>query len=100
MEQFFSNIWNPFIYKFRKVVILIFVVMFALAMNEARNIGPLTKQEDFVPRTNELVLPWTIQYDIFNGVEESGKYTNNMLIEIVFGIKNLNQEDNGMWEPE
>ena len=42
MEQFFSNIWNPFIYKFRKVVILIFVVMFALAMNEARNIGPLT----------------------------------------------------------
>lgn len=41
-----------------------------------------------------------MQADVFQGMKESGPYSNNMMIEIVFGIKRLNQEDNKLWEPE
>ena len=55
MSIFFESYFNPFIFKVRYVAVGLFFVLGIGAAIMASNIGPLTKEEEFLPKSDPLM---------------------------------------------
>lgn len=63
----------------------------------ASGIGPLTKQEDYLPRDHPVIITQTL-------VEENFSSTSSLkeaiVIKLNWGVEGLNRENVGLWDPE
>lgn len=56
MDKFFAGKWNDFVYKFRIPIIAVFVIWTIIASIFAADLGPLTKEEEFLPDTHPITI--------------------------------------------
>lgn len=55
MSKFFHSYFNPFIFKVRYVAVGLFLILGIVAAVIASNISPLTKEEEFLPKSDPLM---------------------------------------------
>lgn len=60
IENFFGNKWNNMVYRGRYPILALFVIWLAIACIFASKIGPLTEEEEFIPKYHPNVRVWTI----------------------------------------
>jgi hypothetical protein len=63
----------------------------------ASKIGPLTEEEEFIPKYHPNIRAWTIFKENFTEeVEES----NHIEINLYWGLKDINREGDNPWDPK
>ena len=66
---------------------------FAFAIYTAKDIGPLTEQEDFLPEDNTLTIVGRTLRNEF-----PGSSSNALKVWIFWGVKNISKDDVGSWD--
>jgi len=54
IEKFFGGPWNDWVMRLRFVIILLMAGWLGFAISQAKDIGPLTEQEDFLPADHKI----------------------------------------------
>ena len=91
--MFFGGFWNDNVKKFRYLIILLFLGWTTFACIMAAKMGPLTKEEEFLPADHSITLTNKIITNEFPG---GGSTAMNMVIH--FGVKEIDKEGTSMWD--
>ena len=75
---------------------MFFIIGIAAAI-VASGIGPLTEEEEFLPKEHELM---TLISVISNDFPSSEEAKDRIVVNINWGIKDLDREDTSAWDPE
>ena len=70
LDKFFRTYWNSGVKKMKYVIIISVFVWFVCALNKARKIGPVTKEEEFIPKDHPIMIPINILNDNFTQSED------------------------------
>ena len=65
VENFLGTYWSAWVKKLRYGIIAVFSTWLVVAMVFATGLGPLTKPEEFIQRDHPVLLPFTLQEDVF-----------------------------------
>lgn len=93
IEKFFGGAWNEWVHKLRFVIIFVMVAWLVFAIIKAKDIGPLTEKEEFLPDDNEITIVGNILRNEFQSVDSSP-----IKVNIYWGVEELNTEDVGLWD--
>ena len=63
----------------------------------ASGIGPLTEPEEYLPNEHELIV---LQRDIEGKFTSSAGIKEALVVNINWGIKDLDRSEVGLWDPE
>jgi hypothetical protein len=96
IENFFGSTWNNMVHKSRYPILAAFTIWLVIACFFASKIGPLTEEEEFIPKYHPNIRVWTIFSENFTTeVEES----NHIVINLAWGLKDINREGDNPWDP-
>jgi len=73
MENFFRTYWNTGVRKMKWFIVVSTFLWFFYAINRARQIGPLTEEEEFIPKDHPVMIPLNILGDIFTQSEDQNQ---------------------------
>jgi hypothetical protein len=93
VEKFFGNTWNNNVKRFRWVIIAIFLGWTIFASLKASEMGPLTKEEEFLPSDHPISKSTQIIKNKFPG---GGSTALNIVIH--FGIKEIDKKGTSRWD--
>jgi predicted RND superfamily exporter protein len=93
VEKFFGGPWNDNVKKFRFQIIVIFLIWTIFAIVKASKMGPLTKEEEFLPSDHPIMQSTVIITEKFPG---GGATALNMVIH--FGVKNIDKKGTSRWD--
>ena len=85
------------VFKSRYIILALFIVWIGFASAFASQIGPLTEEEEFIPKYHPNVRVWTIFGENFTRENERSE---NVEINLVWGTQDINREGENMWDPE
>jgi predicted RND superfamily exporter protein len=91
-EKFFRIYWNTGVKKMRWVIVVFTFAWFFFAANKARKIGPLTKNEEFIPMDHPIMIPINILNNNFTASDE-----DKQTVYFFFGIDDINYENTTLW---
>lgn len=94
IEKFFGGVWNEWVHKLRYIIILVMVGWLVFAIIKAKDIGPLTENEEFLPDDNEINIVSNILKNKFQSVD-----SRSIKVDIYWGIEELNNDEVGLWDP-
>lgn len=96
IEQFFGGPWNYWVHKLRFIIVFVCAGWTGFAIFKAKDIGPLTAQEEFLPKDNPITIVMNTLNDKFKGTSQA----NVIKVEIFWGVKDLNKDGVGSWDSE
>lgn len=102
ITKFFSTTFNSAIYKARYVLVAAFIVLGVVAGIVAANIGPLTSQEEYLPRDDPLIL---LQNEVeanfitLGSFVAAGNIRGAIFVMLTWGVQGLNRSDVNLWDP-
>lgn len=101
LTAFFGGAFNNFVFKARYVIVVLGILLAALAAYFAQDIGPLTKEEEFVPDGDEYINFITEFSTNLKPLSEnsSGIGKGAIFVNLNWGIKDLDRSDVGLWDP-
>jgi uncharacterized membrane protein YdfJ with MMPL/SSD domain len=91
--MFFSGPWNTNISKFKYLILGIFFIWTVIACIMAAQMGPLTEEEEFLPKDHPMSENTKILSERFAGGGSTALY-----IVMHFGILDLDKEGTSMWK--
>jgi len=95
MTRFFGGPFNLALFKLRYVVTAIGTLAGCFVIYYATKIGPLSKQEDFLPPNTPIVKLNNIINDEFAAIDSN---KNQIKVKIFWGVKDLDKKDVGLWD--
>lgn len=93
IEQFFGGPWNKWVHKLRYLIILIMAGWIGFAVYKAKDIGPLTEEEDFLPEDHPISVVGTLLREKF-----SSSGTSVLRVYVFWGVKDIITDDVGLWD--
>ena len=96
IENFFGTSWNSMVKKLRFPILLLFAIWLTIAVIFASRIGPLTKEEEFIPKYHPNIRAWTIFGESFTAQEEKSK---NISVSLAWGLQDIDREGENPWDP-
>lgn len=93
IEKFFGGKWNYWVYKTRYVIIFIMLGWTIFAITKAKDIGPLTEKEEFLPADHQISIVRDTLKEKFSSANE-----NPIKVTIFWGVKELIKDDVGLWD--
>jgi hypothetical protein len=76
----------------RWVIIFAVFSWFIYAVNKARQLGPLTEEEEFIPADHPVMVPLTTLSKNFTAKDEQ-----NLKVQFFIGIEDINYENTSIW---
>ena len=98
LTRFFSGPFDKCIIKLRYVWVGVFIVLGIVGAVIASRIGPLTKQEEWLPDDNEIIMLSNEVNDNFSKAVEGFEQT--IWVHLNWGVKDLDREGVSSWDPE
>lgn len=92
-EKFFGGIWNTWVHKLRYVIIFLMAGWLVFAIIMAKDIGPLTEQENFLPVDHPITIVQETMRNKF-----PGSSINALKVYIFWGVKDIITDDVGSWD--
>ena len=92
IAKFFATHWNKWVHKLRYVLIGVFLVIGIVGGIFASSIGPLTKQEEYLPSDDPFMLT---QEDVFSNFVQQGFFASeanlkgSVFVNLNWGVKEL-----------
>ena len=68
------------------------LIWFVFALNKASQLGPLTEEEEMIPKDHPVMIPLNILGDNFTQTENQ-----NQEVQFFFGIDSINYENVSLW---
>lgn len=93
IELFFAGTWNNKVRQFRFIIILVMAGWLGFAIYKAKDIGPLTEEEDFLPSDHKI----NIVGDLLRN-EFTSRGTSVLKVYIFWGVKDIVRDDVGLWD--
>lgn len=95
ITKFFAGIHNKWVFKLRYLIMFCFIALGIVASLTATGIGPLSKQENFLPESDPLII---LIDDISENFSSTSGLKENIMVKINWGIKDLDRSDVGLWD--
>ena len=102
ITKFFSTKFNNFVYKLRYLFTIGFILLGIGAGIVASHIGPLTSQEEYLPRDDLLMV---LQDEVESNFVTLGSFVaaanirGAMFVSLSWGIAGLNRQEVNLWDP-
>ena len=88
---------NNFDRRFRYIIVAVLSILGAVGIGIATQIGPLTEPDELLPDDHPMVKTGKLISDEFvTTTDQSGAF----LVSIVWGVKDLDRSEVGLWDPE
>lgn len=84
------------IHKLRILFIIIFIIIGVVAAVISTGIGPLTKQEEFLPNSHEIMI---LMDDVGKQFSSASNLKDSIVVKLTWGIKGLDRSDVALWDP-
>mmetsp|Transcript_25646 Transcript_25646/g.30118 ORF Transcript_25646/g.30118 Transcript_25646/m.30118 type:complete len:178 (-) Transcript_25646:858-1391(-) len=97
MTKFCGTRFNAAVYKLRIGIIIGFFIIGIVAGVIASGIGPLTKEEEFLPSDHELMV---FLKDIENNFPSSQELRDSVMVNLNWGVKDLDRSATTAWDSE
>jgi len=98
--NFFAKTWSTQLQQNRAYVMVLTALLYWVAVEQAKKLGPITKPERLIVRDHSALFPFQIQNDVFQGFYEDGPHHELIEVDIVWGIKEVDRKTAKLWEPE
>ena len=92
-----SGPFNDMVYRFRYYIIVLFVILGIGGLIVATHIGPMTENQPMLPDDHPLITTQKLIGEEFSAA--SGE-KENFIINIVWGVKDLDRSSVGLWKSE
>ena len=97
LNQFFSGPFNRIIYKFRYALVFIFFTFGAICIYFGSQIGPLSKQEEFLPNDHPMMV---LQKDVESSFPAGGNMKDSIVVNLNWGIEGLDRSGTALWDSD
>ena len=88
---------NNFDRRFRYIIVAVLSILGTVGIGIATQIGPLTEPDELLPDDHPMVKTGKLISDEFvTTTDQSGAF----LVSIVWGVKDLDRSEVGLWDPE
>ena len=91
----FKGLHNKTVFKLRYFVMFFFIGLGIAASLVATGIGPLSKEENFLPENDPLIV---LIDDISNRFSSATGLKESIMVKINWGIKDLDRSNVGLWD--
>ena len=93
--MFFSGPFDRCVKKGRFFIMIFFLIIGALAAIIASGIGPLTKQEEYLPNDSPLM---TLQKDVEQNFFSTSALKDSLIVNLNWGVKDLDRSGVSAWD--
>ena len=95
ITMFFSGPFDRCVRKGRYIIVFLFVVVGIFAAIIASDIGPLTKEEEYLPSDSPLM---TLQKDVERNFFSTSALKDSLVVNLNWGINDLDRSDVSTWD--
>ena len=95
ITMFFSGPFDRCVKKIRYIIVFLFVIVGVFAAIKASGIGPMTKEEEYLPSDSPVML---LHKDIERNFFSTSALKDSLVVSLNWGIKDLDRSNVSTWD--